>query len=83
MQAEQLKALLEQVRNGDISVEKAAEALRHLPFEDLGYAHIDHHRQIRRGYPEVIYCPGKTNEQIVGIFANLAEKGNNVLATRA
>jgi NCAIR mutase (PurE)-related protein len=54
-----------------------------MPFEDLGFAHIDHHRQIRRGFPEVIYCPGKTTEQIIKIFENLAEKGNNVLATRA
>jgi len=54
-----------------------------LPFEDLGFAHIDHHRQIRRGFPEVIYCPGKTTDQILKIFSSLAEKGNNVLATRA
>ena len=59
------------------------EKLRLLPFEDLGFACIDHHRQIRRGFPEVIYCPGKTAEQIIKIFASLAEKGNNVLATRA
>jgi NCAIR mutase (PurE)-related protein len=49
----------------------------------LGFAHIDHHRQIRCGFPEVIFCPGKTADQIVKIFSNLAEKGNNVLATRA
>ena len=49
----------------------------------MGFACIDHHRQIRRGFPEVIFCPGKTTEQIVKIFSNLAEKGNNVLATRA
>ena len=49
----------------------------------MGFAHVDHHRQIRRGFPEVIYCPGKTTEQIVGIFESLAAKGNNVLATRA
>jgi len=49
----------------------------------LGFAHIDHHRQIRCGFPEVIFCPGKTAEQIVKIFSSLAEKGNNVLATRA
>ena len=54
-----------------------------MPFEDLGFAHIDHHRQIRRGFPEVIYCPGKTTDQILKIFSSLAEKGNNVLATRA
>ena len=54
-----------------------------MPFEDLGFACIDHHRQIRRGFPEVIYCPGKTTDQIIKIFESLAEKGNNVLATRA
>jgi NCAIR mutase (PurE)-related protein len=54
-----------------------------LPFEDLGFAHVDHHRPIRQGFPEVIYCPGKTNEQVISIFESLAAKGNNVLATRA
>jgi len=83
METEQLKKLLEQVKNGEISIDAAIEELRHLPFEDLGFAQIDHHRQIRRGFPEVIYCPGKTTEQIIKIFASLAEKGNNVLATRA
>jgi len=75
--------LLEQVKAGDTSVEEAIEKLRYLPFEDLGFAQIDHHRQIRRGFPEVIYCPGKTTEQIIKIFTSLAERGNNVLATRA
>jgi len=75
--------LLEQVKTGEIDIDEAVEKLRHLPFEDLGFACIDHHRQIRRGFPEVIYCPGKTTEQIVKIFSALAEKGNNVLATRA
>jgi len=74
---------LEQVKNGEIEIGEAVERLRHLPFEDLGFAHVDHHRQIRRGFPEVIYCPGKTVEQIVKIFSALAEKGDNVLATRA
>jgi len=74
---------LEQVKNGEIEIGEAVERLRHLPFEDLGFACIDHHRQIRRGFPEVIYCPGKTVEQIVKIFSALAEKGDNVLATRA
>ena len=54
-----------------------------MPFENLGFACIDHHRQIRRGFPEVIFCPGKTTEQIIKIFESLAAKGNNVLATRA
>ena len=74
---------MKQVKGGEIDVEAAVEKLRHLPYEDLGFAHIDHHRQLRRGFAEVIYCPGKTVEQIVQIFSSLAEKGNNVLATRA
>jgi len=74
---------LEQVKNGEISIDEAMEKLRHLPFEDLGFARIDHHRSIRQGFPEVIYCLGKTNEQIILIFESLTAKGNNVLATRA
>jgi len=71
------------VKTGDISINEAVEELRHLPFEDLGFACVDHHRQVRQGFPEVIYCPGKTTEQIIKIFESLAAKGNNVLATRA
>lgn len=74
---------MEQVKNGKVEIDEAIEKLRHLPFEDLGFACVDHHRQIRRGFPEVIYCPGKTPEQIVRIFESLASRGNNVLATRA
>jgi hypothetical protein len=66
-----------------MSIEQAIEKLRLLPFEDLGFACVDHHRQLRKGFPEVIYCPGKTTEQIIKIFESLAAKGNNVLATRA
>jgi hypothetical protein len=83
MNTGQLKTLLEQVKNGELNINEAIEKLRHLPFEDLGFACIDHHRQIRRGFPEVIFCPGKTTEQIIKIFESLAVKGNNVLATRA
>jgi NCAIR mutase (PurE)-related protein len=75
--------LLEQVKNDELSIDQAVEKLRHLPFEDLGFACIDHHRQIRRGFPEVIFCPGKTTEHIIQIFESLAARGNNVLATRA
>jgi len=75
--------LLEQVRNDELTIDQAVEKLRHLPFEELGFACIDHHRQIRRGFPEVIFCPGKTTEHIIKIFESLAAKGNNVLATRA
>ena len=83
MNLENLKELLEKVKAGWVSTEEAVEELRHMPFEDLGFANIDHHRDIRCGFPEVIYCPGKTTEQIVAIFAALARHGNNVLATRA
>ncbi len=78
-----MKQLLQQVKQNELTIDEAVEKLRHLPFEDLGFARIDHHRQIRQGFPEVIYCPGKTTEQIVKIFSALAAKSNNVLATRA
>ena len=75
--------MLEQVKSNELDIDQAVEKLRHLPFEDLGFACLDHHRQIRRGFPEVIFCPGKTTEHIIKIFESLAAKGNNVLATRA
>ncbi|HPC95044.1 MAG TPA: nickel pincer cofactor biosynthesis protein LarB [Sedimentisphaerales bacterium] len=78
-----MRQLLEQVRDGRVGVDDAIERLRHLPFEDLGFACVDHHRQIRQGFPEVIFCSGKTIEQILAIFESLAARGNNVLATRA
>ena len=74
---------MQQVKNNEIGVDDAVERLRHLPFEELGFACVDHHRQIRRGFPEVIFCPGKATEHIILIFESLAAKGNNVLATRA
>lgn len=83
MQLNQLKKLLKQVKTGKVGIDEAVEELRHLPFENIGFARIDHHRQIRCGFPEIIFCPGKTTEQIVEIFCNLAEKGGNVLASRA
>ncbi len=83
MDATQLQQLLQDVKAGRVTINEAVENLRHLPYEDLGFARIDHHRQIRCGFPEVIYCPGKTAGQIVEIFAALAGRGNNVLASRA
>jgi len=74
---------LEKVKAGSIDVDGAVDQLRHLPFEDIGFARIDHHRQLRRGFPETILCQGKTPEQVVQIFSCLAQKGGNVLATRA
>lgn len=83
MDVESLTKLLGEVKAGAVSVERAIEKLRHLPFESLGYATIDHHRSLRCGAPEVIYCPGKTTGQVVEIFGRLARQGQNVLATRA
>ncbi len=83
MNENSLKALLKQVSQGKVAIEEAVDKLRHLPFESLGFAHVDHHRSIRCGFPEVIFCPGKTVEQIRIIFGKLAAGGGNVLATRA
>jgi len=79
-----IKNLLEAVKNGAVSIEDAVERLKTLPFDDLGYALVDHHRQLRNGCPEVIFCAGKSVSQVEGIVTNLLEVGNtNVLATRA
>jgi NCAIR mutase (PurE)-related protein len=77
-----LKALLSAVAGGQTPVESALERLRALPFEDLGFATVDHHRQLRCGHPEVIFCQGKTVEHVVGIAERLAARGASVLATR-
>ena len=78
-----LKTLLQDIKNGHISVEEAFKKLKHLPFEDVGYAKIDHHRQIRQQYPEVIYCEGKTVDQVEQIVIRLSANGTCVLGTRA
>lgn len=82
MDKDQLRSLLEQVRSGAVEVEQALERLRHMPFESLGYATIDHHRAIRTGLPEVIFGKGKTVEQTVGIAARLLDRAANLLITR-
>lgn len=83
MDKNQLEQLLNSVKEGRIEVSEASDILKHLPFEDLGFAKIDHHRELRSGFPEVIYCPGKTPEHTAEIFARLASKSSRVLATRA
>ena len=77
-----LKKLLEDVKNNNLQIDDALKKLRDLPYEDLGYAHIDHHRSIRNGYPEVIYCKGKSDDHILGIIEKMNEKGSNILGTR-
>ncbi len=71
------------MQNGSVSVAEAVESLRLLPYENIGFARVDHQRYLSRGFPEVIYCPGKTTEQVVAIFSRLAASGGTVLATRA
>ncbi|MBN1839476.1 MAG: nickel pincer cofactor biosynthesis protein LarB [Campylobacterales bacterium] len=83
MCGQSIEKLLESLRDGTISVTDALQKMKALPFEDLGFAKIDHHRGIRQGYPEVIYGEGKLPEQIVCITQKLLEKGNNILITRA
>jgi NCAIR mutase (PurE)-related protein len=83
MNHEQLRTLFEQVRAGEMDTESAVERLRHMPFEDLGFAKVDHHRALRHGIPEVIFAKGKTPEQVVAIAARLIEYSPNVLITRA
>jgi hypothetical protein len=82
MDTEKLQQLLDAVASGSVSSADALEKLRTLPFEDLGYAKVDHHRSLRKGYPETIFAEGKTPEQVVGIVTRMREHDSNVLATR-
>ena len=75
--------LLTQVKNNEISMEQAEAELKNLPYEDLGFAKLDHHRKVRQGFEEVVYCQGKTTEHLVKIYQTLAGEGIDVLGTRA
>lgn len=83
MDPAQIEALLNEVHEGKTGVEEALIRLRHLPFEDMGFAKLDHHRALRTGNPEVIFAEGKTTAQVAAIFKRMAQAGGNVLATRA
>jgi NCAIR mutase (PurE)-related protein len=83
MTRKELEDLLSDVKNGEKSIENALEILKNFPYTDLGFAKIDHHRELRTGYPEIIYCAGKTVIQVVEIFRLMAGKENNVIGTRA
>ncbi len=83
MDPERLRILLEQVSRGEVEVDAAMHTLRDLPFEDLGFAKLDHHRALRGGAPEVVYCPGKSTVHILAILERLRERSGRVLATRA
>ena len=79
----QIEALLKEVSAGQMSVNSALDRLKDMPFEDLGFAKVDHHRALRTGMPEVIFAAGKTTAQVAAIFDRMAKAGDNVLATRA
>jgi pyridinium-3,5-biscarboxylic acid mononucleotide synthase len=83
MDQDQLRKLLDEVRTGSVAVDSAMVRLRHMPFEDLGFAKVDHHRALRHGMPEVIFGQGKTPEEVAGIAEALLNRSSNVLITRA
>ena len=83
LNSESIRKLFEEVRRRKLAPDDAVDRLRHLPFEDLGFAKVDHHRALRAGMPEVIFGERKTPAQVAAIFAKLAKHGGNVLATRA
>lgn len=82
MTPERIRALLEAVAQGQIDTDAACAQLAHLPFEELGFARIDHHRTLRQGFPEVIFCEGKTVDQVVAIAERILSSGTALLATR-
>lgn len=83
MNSDDLRSLLEQVKDGEVNIDTAMSSLEDLPFKDLGFAKIDNHRELRVGYPEVIYCEGKTVEQVKKIVEFMLTKNTNILGTRA
>jgi NCAIR mutase (PurE)-related protein len=83
MDSEQFRLLFEEVRSGAVSIDSALDRVRNMPFEDLGFAKIDHHRALRHGMPEVIFAKGKTPEQVASITERLLDNSPNVLVTRA
>ena len=83
MDADALRELLGGVRDGSVPIEDAVARYRDLPFEDLGFAKVDHHRALRNGAPEVILCEGKATEEVVAISEAIVRNGSNLFATRA
>ncbi len=83
MTPQQVLELLEKVREGTLTPDQGLERLKHLPFEDLGFARVDHHRTLRQGFPEVIFSPGKQPEQVAAIVKSLLRQKSNILITRS
>lgn len=83
MREDRLREMLARFREGTLSEDGVVEALKLLPFEDMGFAKVDHHRGLRCGFPEVVFCEGKASEDVVRVVASMVKTGANVLATRA
>jgi hypothetical protein len=83
MDTKNLEELLESIQSHDLSVDEGLKKLKHFFYQDIGHTKIDNHRQVRTGYPEVIYCSGKTPRQVQDIFRAMLERDKNVIATRA
>jgi len=83
MNKKEIEKILQQFKSGQIEIEGALEKLKHFPYDDLGFAKIDSQRQLRKGFPEVIFCQGKTLEQIIKITKRMKETGGKIVATRA
>lgn len=83
MKKKEIEGILKEVQEGNLEVDAALDNLKDLPFEDLGYAKVDHHRELRNGYPEVIYCEDKTRDEVKGIVEKMMDRNHNILATRA
>ena len=79
---DRIREILEALRRGEMTVDQAAQALSRFPLEDVAFAHIDHHRVLRRGFPEVVFCQGKTADQVIAILGRIAEAHGTFLATR-
>lgn len=82
MDETRLKALLDAVASGALAPDEAVARLKSLPFEDLGFAKVDHHRSLRKGFPETVFCAGKTISQVIDIVSSIRRHGSNVLGTR-
>lgn len=83
MNVKEIEKLLNNVKKGETSIEEALDTLKNFPYTDLGFARIDNHREMRTGFPEIIYCAGKSVEQVREIVRVMSEKENNVIGTRA
>src|SRR3990167_8880484 len=83
MNETEIKAMMHDLKKGKIEIDEAVRKLKFLPFEDLGFVKIDHHRALRKGFPEVIFCQNKTVKQVVEIAKRLARNNSVILATRA